>query len=197
MTTPHIVLWDVMGTLVHDPFYVEVPAHFSMTLEELIAQKRPGVWEACERGEMSVEDMERDFFADGRRYDIEGLRASLRSAYRLLPGIAALLDRLREAQVAMHVVSNYTPWYSMIEDAVTLSEWMPWSFVSCELGVRKPDAGFYAAVLERLDVRPQSCVFIDDREQNCAGAEVAGMHAIRFDSAVSVQTQLAALGVRG
>lgn len=195
MTTPKTVLWDVMGTLVHDPFYEEVPAHFSMTLEQLIAAKRPGVWEACERGDMSVGDMERQFFEDGRAFDIEALHATLRNAYRLLPGIASLLERLAAANIEMHVVSNYTAWYTMIEEAVSLSTWMPWSFVSCEMGVRKPDPAFYATVLERLAVPPDTCVFIDDRVANCEGAKAARMHAIRFDSAVSVQTKLAALGV--
>lgn len=194
MTKPDIILWDVMGTLVHDPFYEEVPAFFGMSLEELLAVKHPSVWAACERGDLAVEDMESRFFADGRVYDIAGLRATMAQSYRWLPGIEALLGKLRADAVAMHVVSNYTPWYSMIEATLTLSNWVPWSFVSCDVGSRKPDAAYYAAVLERLRVEAERCVFIDDRQSNCDGAADAGMHTIRFEDSVTTATALSALG---
>lgn len=187
-----IILWDVMGTLVHDPFYVEVPAFFEMSLEALLEVKHPSAWSQCERGEMSVEDMERRFFADGRDYDIEGLRRTMSEAYRLLDGIDALLDAL--TGVPMHIVSNYTPWYQMIEDKLALSRWMSWSFVSCDVGARKPEALYYQTVLEQLGVVAEACVFIDDRQGNCEGARAAGMQAIRFEDAVATRTSLAGLG---
>ncbi|MEM6289620.1 MAG: HAD family phosphatase [Myxococcota bacterium] len=197
MTTPSIVLWDVMGTLVHDPFYVEVPAFFGTSLDALLKVKHPTAWVECETGTMSVEAMETNFFADGRAYDVEGLRSTMRDAYELLAGIESLLDDLRGASVPMHVVSNYTGWYAMIEDKLRLSAWMTWSFVSCDIGVRKPDPRYYAVVLERLGAAASDCVFIDDRASNCEGAKAAGMHAIQFDDAVRVRTALAQLGVAG
>lgn len=195
MTAPSIVLWDVMGTLVHDPFYVEVPAFFGMSLDALLAVKHPTAWRDCERGEMSVEAMEAGFFADGRAYDVAGLRETMSESYRLLPGIASLLDALREDSVPMHVVSNYTPWYRMIEAKLALSRWVAWDFVSCDLGVRKPEPAYYAQVLQCLGVPGSSCVFIDDRAANCDAAEAAGMHAIVFEDAVSTRTSLARLGL--
>lgn len=186
------ILWDVMGTLVHDPFYVEVPAFFEMSLQALLEVKHPSVWSQCERGDLSVEDMERNFFADGRAYDIEGLRQTMADAYRLLDGIGSLLDEL--GGVPMHVVSNYTPWYRMIEEKLALSRWMSWSFVSCDVGARKPEPSYYEAVLSSLGVAAESCVFIDDREGNCDGARAAGMKAILFEDAVATRTSLASLG---
>lgn len=192
MSAPDIILWDVMGTLVHDPFYVEVPAFFELSLEQLLAVKHPSAWRDCERGAMSVEDMERSFFADARDYDIAGLRNTMADSYRLLPGIERLLEAL--GSVPMHVVSNYTPWYTMIETRLELSRWMQWSFVSCDVGVRKPDAAYYETVLARLGVHAGRCVFIDDRPGNCEGARAAGMHAVLFEDAVSTRTSLSALG---
>ena len=43
-THRHILLFDVMNTLVYDPFYVEVPAFFGLTLAELHALKHPTAW---------------------------------------------------------------------------------------------------------------------------------------------------------
>ncbi len=195
MSQPNIVLWDVMGTLVHDPFYVEVPAFFGTTLEALLAVKHPGAWSACERGEMSVEDMEQNFFADGRDYDVDGLRDTMARSYRWLPGMFGLVEGLHARGVDMHVVSNYTPWYAMIEERLRLSQFMRWSFVSCEVGARKPAPAYYARVLAQLGVPAAQCVFIDDREQNCAAARDAGMVALRFEDSVRLRTSLASLGL--
>ena len=83
----------------------------------------------------------------------------------------------------------------MVEEARQLSRWMSWRFVSCEVGARKPAPAYYEAVLAGLEVPASRCIFIDDREANCAGAVRAGMHAIRFESAVATQTALAEFGL--
>lgn len=49
------------------------------------------------------------------------------------------------------------------------------------LGIRKPHPGTYQAVCEAMDRPPETCVFIDDMEVNCAGAEAIGMRSLRFD----------------
>jgi HAD superfamily hydrolase (TIGR01509 family) len=193
--TPSVILWDVMGTLVYDPFFVEVPQFFGMTLDELYAAKHPTAWQAFERGTIDEAQLLREFFADGRAFDGEGLKAMMRDAYELLPGIEPLLDRLRDAGVPMHALSNYPPWWRLIEEAVSLSRWVTWSFVSCRTGVRKPAAQAYEAALEALELPAQACLFIDDREANCQGARAVGMPAVRFRSVAALQPELRRLGL--
>ncbi len=50
---PTILLLDVMDTLVHDPFFVEVLDHLGLTLEELFAVKDKDSWLAFERDEIT------------------------------------------------------------------------------------------------------------------------------------------------
>ena len=38
---PEVLLLDVMGTLVYDPFRVEMPAFLGLSFEQLRAQKHP------------------------------------------------------------------------------------------------------------------------------------------------------------
>lgn len=52
--------------------------------------------------------------------------------YAYLPGMQDLLERLSAAGHEMHVVSNYPEWYRWIEGKLQLSQYMPWTFVSCE-----------------------------------------------------------------
>lgn len=194
--TPPVLLLDVMGTLVHDPFFVEVPAFFGCDLQSLVVRKHPSAWEQFERGEIDEPELATMFFADGRTLDVAGLKAAMQAAYRFLPGIEALLSELAAAGVPMHVLSNYPRWYRLIEARLELSRYVPWTFVSCETGVRKPDPAAYAGAAARLEVAPAQCVFVDDRRVNCEAAQRLGMRTVQFRDAASLRHALAEHGVR-
>jgi epoxide hydrolase-like predicted phosphatase len=51
---------------------------------------------------------------------------------------------------------------------------------SAFVGIRKPDAGIYELVLERLGVGAKHSVFVDDITVNCDAARALGLHAVQF-----------------
>ncbi|MFW5740904.1 MAG: HAD family hydrolase [Myxococcota bacterium] len=185
-----VLLLDVMGTLVHDPFYEIVPAFFGMSFEQLLREKHPTAWIEFELGEIAEEEFLPRFFRDGRTYSYAGLKEAMRRGYAWLPGMEDLVARLARAAVPMHALSNYTPWYRMIEDRTGLSRFVPWSFVSCETGVRKPDPEAYLHAARTLSVPPSVCLFIDDRERNCEAAAGVGMSTILFENAATLEHEL-------
>jgi putative hydrolase of the HAD superfamily len=69
------------------------------------------------------------------------------------------------------------------------------AFSSCYLGLRKPGQGIYRRALDILGKPAERTLFIDDREENVAGAASAGMKTIRFTGADALQNELATLGV--
>lgn len=190
-----VLLLDVMDTLVHDPFYTEVLEFFAMDLDSLFAIKSKQAWKQFECGELDEAALVHRYFEDGRRLDLDGLRATMRRAYRFLPGIEALLAALREAEVEMHALSNYPVWWRMIEAELELSRFLSWGFVSCETGVRKPDPRAYLGAAEALGRAPSACLFVDDREKNCRGAEAVGMPAVCFENAEQLGAELRARGL--
>ena len=48
--------------------------------------------------------------------------------------------------------SNYPVWYQRIEERLSLSQFLDWTFVSCITGLRKPDPAAYTHVLNELGV---------------------------------------------
>lgn len=48
-------------------------------------------------------------------------------------------------------------------------------------GVMKPDPAAYRLMADRLGVRPEECVFIDDQPANLAGARAVGMRTVHLD----------------
>lgn len=194
-TVPPTLLLDVMGTVVYDPFFEEVPRFLGMDLAELLKVKHPTAWVRFERDEIDEDTLLRDFFRDGRPFDGRGLKRAMAEAYRFLDGMEELLEELRAAGVPMHALSNYPRWYELIETRLRLSRFMTWRFVSCHTGVRKPDPDAYLGATRTLGCPPQACLFVDDRAANVEGAEAVGMPAVRFQTARGLREVLVRRGV--
>ena len=66
---------------------------------------------------------------------------------------------------------------------------------SCYLGLRKPEPAIYRRALDILGSPPERVLFIDDREENIAGARNAGMRAIQFKGAAPLRQDLIECGI--
>lgn len=55
--------------------------------------------------------------------------------------------------------------------------------VSAEVGIVKPDPRIYQLALEKLGVKAEEAVFVDDMPENIAACEALGMHGVQFKSA--------------
>jgi len=53
-------------------------------------------------------------------------------------------------------------------------------FVSSEIGVIKPQPGFYAQILSSVSVSAEEILFVDDRQRNVDGAIEAGMQGYAY-----------------
>ena len=66
---------------------------------------------------------------------------------------------------------------------------------SCYVGLRKPGLPIYRRALDILGGQPSRILFIDDREENVAGAVAAGMKGIRFTGADALRDEFVRLRV--
>ncbi len=63
--------------------------------------------------------------------------------------------------------------------------------VSGDEGLIKPDPAIYNTLLDRYDLVPEECVFIDDRAENVEAAVALNFHGIHYESsAVSLTDEL-------
>ena len=116
MTSARVVLFDVMGTLILDPFYERMPAALGMSFEELMAAKTPDAWLEFERGEIDEAAYFRKMFRDGRAFDEAALKHAIVDGWAWLPGVESILGELTRAGVACHGLSNYPVWMLFVDD---------------------------------------------------------------------------------
>jgi len=117
----------------------------------------------------ALTEFRRDFWAGDRLDgDLVALIRSLRPRYKtaLLSNFSAQLRQLLTQHGLIDVL-----------DVI---------IISGEEGILKPDARIYHLAAERLGVPVADCLFVDDVEENVAGARAAGMQALHFVSFPSV-----------
>jgi glucose-1-phosphatase len=120
---------------------------------------------------------------------LEGWNAILGEPF---PGVPALLKDL-SSKWPLYVFSN--------TNVAHVAHWRPLYrellapvrgvIVSCELGMRKPRREAFERAAAQMGVAPRAILFLDDLEENVAGAKAAGLHALHVTSPQSLPSILA------
>jgi epoxide hydrolase-like predicted phosphatase len=191
-----VVFFDVMDTLVKDPFHQGMHKVFGFqSFEEFVNATDSQTWLDFELGKLNEEQVAQNFFKSAglaTQFDWKLLKEFLWNHYVWMEGVEFVLKALQEGQetVQLHVLSNYPPLYKMIEEKLQISKYVKWSFVSCDIGLRKPDWKIFQFAVETLGVSPQCCLFVDDRKVNCDAAKQLGFHTIHFQDSQKLKKQL-------
>jgi FMN hydrolase / 5-amino-6-(5-phospho-D-ribitylamino)uracil phosphatase len=185
-----VLVFDVMDTLVVDPFHDALPAFFGLSFEEYLAQKTPEAWPSFETARMSEPDFLGQMFLDRRSVDGPALRRTLAHAYRWIDGAEVLLQDLREDGYELHAMSNYPVWYHLVEAELGLSRYLEWSFVSWDTGVRKPNPLAFRMAQARLGRPAGELWLIDDQALNVAAARDVGWHGHLFEGVPGLRAAL-------
>lgn len=80
----------------------------------------------------------------------------------------------------IYVLSNASDKFYEYFPNFAPTEYFDGIVVSADEGVTKPDIRIYEIFLRRFGLKPEECLFIDDREDNAEGARAAGMQAFVF-----------------
>ncbi len=187
------IAFDVMDTLLSDPFREALLAATGLELAELARRRDAAVYPAFERGELSEAEYWAHHAALGVEVDPEAFHRVRRDGTRWLEGMRELLVEL-EGRVQRVTASNYPVWIEELA-AGPLAGVTDRVLASHHLGARKPEPAFYLELLDRLALPAGAVAFVDDRQENVDGARAAGMPAHRFTGAAALRAWLAELGL--
>lgn len=127
--------------------------------------------------------------------DVESLWSSaFRSVYSPRPDVFSIVSSLHDGGNRTAILSNteepamrffHEQQYDMFDVLV----------FSCAEGARKPERKIYEITIDRLGLKPEQTVFIDDKQEFINAAEQMGINTILFKDVEQVKTELARLGV--
>jgi epoxide hydrolase-like predicted phosphatase len=139
-----------------------------------------------ETGKVTEDEFEQRF---ARRLGIEDSTDLIDSMFRGMKPCEPIVAAVRAAGargIKTGLISN--SWSTSHYDRGLLEELFDTVVISAEVGMHKPEPEIYRLTAERLAQPPESCVFVDDLRENCAGAEAVGMTAVLHrDPAATVQ----------
>jgi putative hydrolase of the HAD superfamily len=197
-----VILFDVGGVLLTNGWdqreRAVVLEHFGLDLAAFEARSL-AVYDAWERGAISVEAyLDATVFYEPRSFSRDEFFAFLLTQSKPLPsGALGILGEVAASEKCMTGALNNEPRETNEYrfEHFGLRKYFNVALSSCYLGLRKPEPAIYHRALDILGRPAERILFIDDRMENVAGAEAAGMKAIRFEGAEGLRTKLISLGV--
>ena len=118
---------------------------------------------------------------------------SMQRISRMLSGILRDVSRrwtmqrpgqkyLKEQGYNLYILSNYSRYMldGTKQNEMPFLKYMDGVIFSCDVNQMKPDIEIYQTLLSKFNLKAEETLFIDDRAENCQGAEKAGIHTIQF-----------------
>lgn len=150
-------------------------------------------WNELDRGVMSDEEILDKFIESAPRFENE-IRKFFSIVATSMPPFEyskPWLHAVKERGYGVYILSNFSknnflaakPDYTFLEEA-------DGQVVSYVYNVIKPEPEIYKILFDKYDLRPEECVFIDDRADNIEMARALGMHGIVFTSYEDANRQL-------
>ncbi len=196
------VVFDMGGVLAHEAWgrarLAEFDAMLGVESGTLVRLLFSGdAWEAYSTGCISVDAY---WALTGARYetllpdDFLHFRDNFWGAELDLATV--LLARRLRQYYHLVLLSNASPFLAggLLRDA-HLSDLFDYTVISANAGVRKPEPIAFWHVCHLLEVSPQQCVLIDDKQRNTEAAAAMGMNVVVHVNALQTERALRRLGV--
>ena len=114
-----------------------------------------------------------------------------------VPGMAEIVAELDAAGVPLYAITNFSHewWPAFRTKEAALFDRFRGIVVSGDEKLVKPHLPIFRLALERFGLSGPDALFVDDRDDNVAGAEAAGMRAHHFRDAPTLRAELVRLGL--
>ena len=107
-----------------------------------------------------------------------------------LPGMTELLTELKSQGYGLYGLTNWSYKVYAVMDRLPIFRLLDGCVISSEEHLIKPDLRIYQRLIEKYNLRPSDCCFIDDRQVNVDAAKNCGMHALLFTGADQLRKDL-------
>lgn len=105
-----------------------------------------------------------------------------RLAIKANPQMLSLVESLKKKGYKVVLLSNVTKERAAHIRQLGIYNYFDRVFLSCDMEIRKPDKRIYKILFKDMNVRPEECLFIDNKEKNLLAAQDLGCDVICFTS---------------
>lgn len=109
---------------------------------------------------------------------------------RPMKGMKEIISKLCVNYNLATIINEGSEWANYKLDISGFRKYFQKNFISGELGLAKPDLEIYLYVLKKLNAKPEECIFIDDKRENCIAATKLGIKSIIFKNSNQLKKEL-------
>ena len=107
-----------------------------------------------------------------------------------VPGMQEVLKTLKAEGYKLYGLTNWCNVVHQVMPRYEIFSLLDGRLISSEEHLIKPDPAIYRRFCEKFQVKPEECLFTDDKPKNIAGAQSIGMKAILFQNAAQYMHDL-------
>src|SRR5208282_2999646 len=206
------VIWDFGGVFTTSPFEAFARYERERGIPVGVIRKINSInhennaWAKFERSEIDLDGFDKAFAAEAKAlgHHIPGrdILPLLAGDFRpeMIEALRRVKTRFKTGCITNNMPSNAASG-TAVEDrllyAREIMELFDELIESSKVGIRKPDPRIYAMMCERLAVKPDACVLLDDLGSNLKPARAMGMTTIKVESGPQAIAELeAAAGMK-
>ena len=151
------------------------------------------LWDENDRGVMSTQELADGFVANAPEYETQIREAfkQVGGTIELMPHAVKWVEDLKARGYHLYIISNYGEYtYEQTEHKLKFLPYMDGIIFSFQYKMLKPQREIYETLLQKFQLEPEECVFIDDRLENVEGAKKSGFHGIQFHNYEQASSEL-------
>jgi epoxide hydrolase-like predicted phosphatase len=193
------IIWDMGGVLVRTEDKTpreRLAQRYGMTLKEIYAL----VFDSEIAIQATVGELPEsavwEYVAKSLNLDPAGLAGFMRefwSGDNLDAELYQFVKKMRTSYKIGLLSNAWSGARTVLDNRYHMLDVFDGSIFSAEVGLAKPAPQIYRLILEKLGVRAQEAIFVDDFQANVDAANALGIHAVHFEN--SLQARQAVLQI--
>lgn len=163
------IIFDITGVIFpYQPWIGERPPH-----DELMKIKQIAIdiYDRCKISKKCL--LEEISKADRPKAELEAIFKSLTV---IDEDLFSLIKNLSEKYRLFAIANEAPKWTDIRKEIYDFEKYFEKLYISIEVGMRKPDENIFQLFLDESGLKPEECLFIDDKQINIDTAERLGMH---------------------
>lgn len=172
------IILDMYGVIVKQTGDDFVP-YVQQTFPNLNPEEICKPWNKADMGEVTSLDV---WAALGFQGDLEKIEQEYLDTIELNDGFLGFIEAVRKKYKLAILSNDSSRWSKYLREKFNLNQYFDVISISGDLKIRKPDERIFRLTMEKLAVKPEECLYIDDRRGYLGGAGKVGMNTILFNS---------------
>lgn len=157
-------------------------------------------WIELDRGTITDEEAIDRFCSRDPKHEneIKEVMETWNEMHLPVEGTSEFLKRMKEKGYKIYLLSNYhLKAFEFINSKYDFIRNVDGEIISYRVKLLKPESEIYKALMDKYNLKPEECVFIDDTQVNIEAAKKLGLHGVIFKDAERLEKELQRIGVAG